>query len=294
MTGRGPAAVRSTLEAAVPDLSAQEPLVLAPSLVAGLTVGLSLWLVLPRVPRMVGWRSRPLWGHRRRLLGWAALPVVLLGVSGLAARWAVLAAIGSLAAATGVALVGRARRRTAALAVSARVRECCETVAAELASGLPPGEALSRAASVWPPLAPVAEAVSLGGDLPRAWREAARTPGAGELRLVGAAWEVAHRTGAGLSAAMTRVAAELRRGDATRRVVAAELASARATARLIAALPVFALAMGSGVGGNPWGFLLGQPLGLACLAAGLALGLAGLWWIEVISDGVLDGAWAGS
>ena len=34
---------------------------------------------------------------------------------------------------------------------------------------------------------------------------------------------------------------------------------------------------------GPVAFLLGHPLGLACLAGGLLFGFTGLWWIEAIA-----------
>lgn len=215
------------------------------------------------------------------------LTALLLGGAALAlrpsARMVVLGLVvaGAVGAASRLLLVRR--RRRAAQATAARVLETCELLGAELGAGRPPGAALARAAADWSVLAPVAEAFRVGADVPTAFRAAARSPGAEDLRVVGAAWQVAHRTGAGLADAVTRVAEGLREARATRRVVEGELGSARATARLVAALPVFALLIGSGAGGDPWGFLLGQPLGLACLAGGLGFLFAGLAWIEAIA-----------
>lgn len=266
----------------------------------------AVMLLVPAPPRLPPGLVRPGGGlgdrasqpHDRARDRAPALPrwAVLLAGAGLTAllvsfpRAAVLLTLCAAAVAAGWALWSAGRRRRRAIAEAARVLETCEVLAAELSAGRPPGTALDLAAQSWAPLAPAAEAFRVGADVPDALRRLAERPGAQDLRLVAATWQVAHRTGQGLAEAMDRIAAGLRAGQASRRVVESELASARATARLVAGLPVLALAMGSGVGGDPWGFLLGHPLGLACLGSGLAFGFTGLWWIEALARDV-DRSW---
>jgi tight adherence protein B len=221
---------------------------------------------------------------------------VVLGL-GLAATWLasrsarsgvplhVLAPGVVLAAAGGgvIALRRAGARRSARRETGTRVLESCDEIAGELAAGVTPALALERASVRWPALGPVASAQRLGGSVPEALRTLGLRPGAADLALVAAAWQLAERSGAGLAEALRSVAEGLRQQQRTRRVVAAELSSARSTARLIAALPALTLTTGSGIG-SPIGFLLETSAGLLCLAGGLGLGLIGLSWIERIAS----------
>jgi tight adherence protein B len=239
--------------------------------------------LLPAPPRLPAASRRPV---AHWLIGPVAGAVVVIGAAGGSVRLVVLAALVAAAGWAGALFLRHRSRHRESHATSARVLESCELLAAELGTGRPPGPALERAAADWPHLSGVAEAFRVGADVPAAFRSASTRPGASDLRIVAAAWQVAHRTGAGLGDAVDRVTSELRAARTTRRIVDGELASARATARLLAGLPVLALLMGSGTGGDPLGFLFGHPVGLACLAAGLAFVGAGLWWIEVIARDV--------
>ena len=233
---------------------------------------------------LLSWRAPPVTPPPRlRRPPWPAWAGVGLAAvtlpSGVAAPLLLL-----LLGAAGARSLWRRRAETAAAEETARrMLEACDLIAGELAAGRTGEAALAEAANAWPAVRAVADTCRLGGDVPEALRSLARTPGADGLRLLAGAWVVSHRTGAGLAASTRRVADAVRLDQATRRVVRGELASARATARLVAVLPVVALLMGSGAGADPWTFLLGTPLGLACLAGGLTMGFAGLWWIELIA-----------
>lgn len=120
-------------------------------------------------------------------------------------------------------------------------------------------------------------------------RALARAPGAGELRAVAAAWQVAHESGSGLAQALATTVESLRQRRRTARLVATEVAAARATARLLAAMPLGVLALGGALGGQPFGFLLDTLPGLVCLVVGLGLTGLGWWWLERVAEGVLDG-----
>jgi tight adherence protein B len=222
--------------------------------------------------------------------------------AGLGAVVVVAGAAGSIAVLDGVrvvlalvslavlAAVSRELRRRRHVAAADRradlVVALCEGLAADLRAGQPPGSAMAAAAEDWAELAPVAAAAQLGADVPQALRELAARAGAGQLRVVAAAWQVGHRSGAGLAGTLAAAADQLRAERATARVVATELAAAQATARLLAVLPVGVLLLGNGLGGDPVGFLLDTPPGLVCLCAGLALEYAGLCWLAHIADQV--------
>jgi len=168
----------------------------------------------------------------------------------------------------------------------ARVVEVGEAMVGELRAGQPPQVALARAGEVWPDLVPVVAAARLGADVPEALRDRATLPGAEGLADLAAAWQVSQRSGAALTTSLGQVVASARARQLAGHLVRGELSSARATARLVALLPVGTLAMSAGIGGDPWAFLFGHPVGQGCLAAGTGLVFAGLAWIDRMAAAV--------
>jgi len=255
-------------------------------LVAAGAAASGCWLLVPAPPggrgRLPGAASRPGPVTTVALAGAGGVLLVLLDGTRLALALVLLGG-----AAAGSLLVRRARAATRAAARRSAVVEVCEALVGELRAGQPFVASLEHCVDLWSELAPVVAAARLGADVPAALRRLARAPGAEGLAELASAWQVSARSGAGLAAALAQVARTARARQPTRLLVQGELASAQATARLVAVLPVGSLAMSAGIGGDPWHFLLGTPLGLTCLGGGLLCAFAGLLWIDRIAAGVL-------
>lgn len=178
----------------------------------------------------------------------------------------------------------RRRRDRAASRRRDQVTESVEAMLGELRAGQPPGRALERAAQPWPDLAAAAAAHRLGADVPSRLRDAAMLPGARAAEQVAAAWELCGASGVSLADALEQVLVTARAEHEVASAVTAELGSARATVRLLAVLPVLVLSMGTGVGADPWRFLVSTPSGQMCLWLGVTLMSVGVMWLERIAD----------
>jgi tight adherence protein B len=123
----------------------------------------------------------------------------------------------------------------------------------------------------------------MSGDVSASLRTAADRPGATALRHVAACWAVAGDAGAGLAAALQRLAAALQATQRLRGEVTAQLAGARASARLLALLPLFGLLLGHAIGAAPTHFLLHSTPGAVCAALTVVLDVIGLAWTDRIA-----------
>lgn len=142
--------------------------------------------------------------------------------------------------------------------------------------GLTPGSvaALAAARAAAATGAPVSEAIrrSLPAAFPRRDRE---------CRIwsqLAACFDIAEASGCPLADLLTRFAAQLEVEDDADAARQTALAGPKATVRLLTWLPLMGLGLGMALGVDPLAILLGTPLGLAALVAGIALTLAGRVW----------------
>ena len=185
-------------------------------------------------------------------------------------------------------------RRGAALRLADRTRdvlgELASGLVAELRSGAEPRPAIVAAASGLAGLETVVEAAAgPSGDVARALSVLGRGPGGSTAADLAAAWRVGELTGCGLAVPVARVLRGHRAQDRLRRELAAELAGPTATAYLLAALPLVGISLGTALGADPVGFLLGTSPGRVVLSSGVALNGAGLVWTRRIAGAAAAG-----
>jgi tight adherence protein B len=100
----------------------------------------------------------------------------------------------------------------------------------------------------------------------------------GPLARLSGAVLLSGRTGCSLAEVVSSVEDDLRARHRAELELRSATAGPRAGALLLAGLPVLGLAMGSGVGADPWGVLTTTGTGQVLLVAGVALELAGVAW----------------
>ena len=93
-----------------------------------------------------------------------------------------------------------------------------------------------------------------------------------------ACFDIAEASGCPLADVLARFAAQLEVEDDADAARQTALAGPKATVSLLTWLPVMGLGLGMALGVDPLAILFGTPLGMAALAAGLALTVAGRIW----------------
>lgn len=243
------------------------------------------------VARLVGPRARRPPDLLRRLAGspWAAAAAAgaataVLSTPLVAVLAAACAALGSRA------LTGR-RRAAAADARLLRLADALGVLAAEVRAGRSLPDAAASAAAACPDR-------ELAGELTRSLRARAAAgpaaPTAGpELIGIASALELSLRTGCSPAAVATALEDDLRTRYRQRLELRTATAGPRASAALLAGLPALGLAMGGGIGADPWRVLTTTGAGHVLLVAGVLLDVAGVAWAGRLTRRAVPGPAAG-
>ena len=226
------------------------------------------------------------WTSRLRLRRGAALPLPLRRTTvGLAATVAMVGGITSTPivaalAAGAVFGIGRAWERRRQRAVDERrVRGLADALAgfaADLRAGRPVDEATLAASQACPDEV-TAEALCRALRVPEARGPAGGAWGEAVARIA-AGVRLSSRTGCSMAAVACAVEDDLRNRVRQQQDLRTAVAAPQASALLLAALPLLALAMGGGMGADPWHVLVGTPVGNLLLIVGVGLEAAGLAW----------------
>jgi tight adherence protein B len=214
------------------------------------------------------------------LAGLAAATVAAVSSTPLVAA---LAGIAAFAAGRSWTVGRRDRRRDARLlAMTAGL--------GALAADLRSGRSLDAATGA-------AVAACADEDSGRALARAIRAPGASPAEVadglrqaldrISAGVLLSSRTGCSLAAVVAAVEDDLRARHRQQLELRAATAAPRASAVLLAGLPVLGLAMGSGVGADPWAVLTTTGTGQVLLVAGVTLEIVGVAWSRRLIDRAL-------
>ncbi|WP_426987946.1 type II secretion system F family protein [Pseudarthrobacter sp. Y6] len=134
-------------------------------------------------------------------------------------------------------------------------------------------------------LGAVRAAASRGAPVSEAIRKAAQTEfsraDSRELRIwceLAACFDIAEASGCPLADVLARFAAQLEVEDDAEAARQTALAGPKATVSLLTWLPLMGLGLGIALGVDPLAILIGTPLGMAALGAGVGLTIAGRIW----------------
>lgn len=176
---------------------------------------------------------------------------------------------------------------------AAATAETVLRLAVLLQAGVAPARAWSHLAESGDPSAARVVA-ALEGGMPLTGAIAQVDDPPGPWREVAAAWRVATTVGAPLAESLRGLAAALRDAQETADDVRIALAEPAGTARLMGWLPLVAIGLGVALGFDTLGVLVGQPLGWACLAGGVALMVgAQRWSAALVRKARVDDGFAG-
>lgn len=220
------------------------------------------------------------------LLCWWAGAVVVLMIVGIATAPALVVLGVTLGIAGPFALVVQGRR------AGRRRAEQLPVAIESVASAMRGGAGLAQAVGsvrVGDPLdaelADLTAAVDRGlsfEDAVSRWR--ARQPDAGTALAAGCL-VVAARTGGRTATALDQAARSLRQRRAVEAEGRALATQSQLSAWVLVALPVLFTAAMTSIDPDIGAFLVGTPLGLACIAVGAALDGLGAWWMHRIVTG---------
>ena len=238
--------------------------------------------------RRTGWqlrtRDRPDWWSGRRSLSGRPLPALAAGTAGGVGAVASTPLVALLAAVLAfvAARAWLARRRADRLGIQLlSLTEGLAALAAELRSGRPLTTATDAAVAACGDeecgLA-LARAVRAPGSAPPAGSGPDSGVLADALQRISAAVRLSTRTGCSLAGVLAAVEDDLRARRRAREELRTAIAGPGASAMVLAGLPALGLAMGSGVGADPWRVLTTTGTGQVLLVGGVALELTGLAW----------------